>query len=152
MPTYYCPTTGCGNRITYLTEKPKICPKCSTAIADPMRAIANIVPAKIVKAKVEEEIDEDDDAPIIAPARSSRSKPIIRKPVPRQHVASAATVEGDDADDDLEDDEEGDGEPYNPREARRLARQLAASIDPSTIRVEMDGEERVTFKDWCASQ
>ena len=155
MPIYYCATTGCGNRITYLTEKPKVCPKCGTAIADPLSAIASMTLAKnkTVKAKVEEELDDEDD-PIIAPVRSSRSKPIVRKPAPRKHVVEASAVNPDDVEDEDEDEEEGDDEPYNPREARRLARELAASIDPSTITVgiEVDGNDRVTFRDWCATK
>ncbi len=143
MPLFhFCSTAGCGSKIPYLTEKPKECPKCKTKIEDPSKIIVKAV------------IIEVEDLPVIHPvARSSRSTPIVRKEKislikKRAQDSSLEPEENDEEDNTLEEEEE---ESYDPKVVKRLARQLAASIDPSTIRVndEDQNSDIINMKDWC---
>ncbi len=151
MPTYYCSTSGCGNRIEYLTEKPKACPKCKASIVDPLKALA-LATASAARVPIRANPEEDDLEVVTPPVRSAKSKAIIRKPLTRlRPVVHLETDDQDGTNDEDIGEEDEDGEPLDPRAARRLARELAATIDPSTIHVGIDdSDERVTFGKWCA--
>lgn len=162
MATYY---HVCGSKITYEATLPKACPKCGGLLSDPTKVVAAAMAAAtkvaaklpVSAAKVEASTTEDDSTPVRPVARSAKSKPIVRKPATRRLLT--ANLEDDEPEDDPEmegadqtgdNEEEDDGQPLNRKEARRLARELAASIDPSTIHVGDADERPVTFADWCA--
>lgn len=164
---------SCGAKITYETSLPKACPKCGALLKDPAKVVAAITAAAVkVAAQVvtpaqearanEVSLDDGDDIVVCRPAaRSSNSRPVTRKPTLLGRQAAQARVEdaeddntGVDDTDDAADQGDLDDEPedtsVDPREARRRIRQLAASIDPSTIHVGDVDEQPVTFADWCA--
>jgi hypothetical protein len=151
MPLFhYCASAGCGAKIAYEAIKPSVCPKCRKPIKDPMAILAQATAAAVAAPASTEQI-EDDEAPIQPIARSLKSRPVseLRKPQRPQRVYASEDQGPDEPDDD--DDGEDDGsESYDPRTTKRIARELAASIDPDSFRIVGDGDgERVTFGDWC---
>ena len=160
MPTYYC---TCGNKITYATVRPTTCPKCRAAINDPFAMLARAaamapIQPTVIASRGPDDDGDDDEEELPETCRRPRVTPRItvrkpnrpgRAPVDGMTMASA---EIDDPSDDA--DAEGDhvAEPYDAHAARKLARQLVASIDPDTISVGDDSDDPpTTFADWCVT-
>jgi hypothetical protein len=150
MPTYYCPFDRCGAAIQYTITKPTTCPRCERRFADAFKvAVAQTPPPP---APV---VEEDDEPRLTRSALEARRKSLSTtsvKPRTRRErddtAANVMTPVGSKAHPALPDPEpESDIEDdtYDPREARRLARELAASIDPSTIVVEDQDDGIVRF-------
>jgi len=135
MSNHYCPF--CGSKATYEAVKPTNCPKCKKPFEAAFKgAVAAPTPVQP---------DPDDDLPL-PPTRSAVvAKPRYRHgevvpPVPtRTTEATVVPLRGPDEEADDED------EYVDPRARRRLARELAASIDPSTIHIDDEDEGTVTF-------
>ncbi len=126
MATYYCSHAGCGSKITYEAVKPSHCPKCRQPIRDAMAILTQAA------------------ALPVAPRTAAPSyQPPAPPPVRERSAGAIAHINPDQ-------DTDGSEGTYDVRQARQLARQLAASIDPSTIQVEAwrDADERMTPNDW----
>lgn len=155
MPTCFCPHSACAAKIPYDAVKPTICPRCKQAFADAFRAVAPVAPPLPTRAAVR---DDPDDQPLTRSALSNRHRAgITTVAKPRAHrgedpelmanVMNPPPPDEPDAPvfaDDPEDDT------YDPRAAHRLARELAANIDPSTILIEDQDEGTVRFGDLVA--
>lgn len=149
--TYYCP--HCGTPVKYEIVKPTTCPRCERRFADAFKVTVAKVdppPAPIVE-------DDDDEPRLTRSALEARRKSLATTTVkPRARRGGADDPEAsanlmtpvgsktrrtpsppEEAEDEVDD--------YNPREARRLARELAASIDPATIVIEDDDDSVVSF-------
>lgn len=148
MPLYaYCPHTACAARIPYEAIKPTRCPQCGKLFADAFKV-------KVQATVVEPEAIEPE--PIDEPVRLTRSAIEARrhqsrtklKPRPA-HGHVSPTPEPEEAGiDPIEDVDPGEGDGYiDEGVVHRRARELAASIDPSTISVSMDDDpdERISF-------
>lgn len=148
MLTCYCPHSSCASKVTYDTIKPTVCPKCRRAFADAFKVAP--APAPVV-ASTPSTYEPEDDRPIgrAALARRGSTTQVKLRPVraATSHIMNAPPeLQVDAAVDD--DDFEGDGEDVvSPREVRRRARELAASIDPSTIVIADQDEGVFRFKD-----
>lgn len=121
MPILYCSSDRCGYPITYTTSRPETCPKCLTAIAK------TFIPKPI-------------PTPPIATAQDDNEPPLSRRVTARR----AAVLPLDNRDNietnAIADDDDG---PLDRRAARQLARELIASIDPSSIHTGTEGEDVV---------
>jgi hypothetical protein len=144
MPNYFC--TFCPAKIQYEATKPTKCPKCGKSFASAFKVAAPVTPAVAV-AQVAPE--EDDDVPISPRSRKSHSttqaKPRYRggeylPPIMGVASSSPSSGPGDEGEDDDEED-------VDPRMRRRLARELAASINPEDIHVSDDDEKPLRFED-----
>ncbi len=132
MLTCYCPFSSCAARIPYETVKPTVCPQCRKAFADAFRTAAtNTVPAP-TRVRVHDD-DPGEDRPLtksaLLAARKTTTATARPRPTPRAGFAQPVVAQPDVhfPDDGAED------EPLDPREVRRQARELAATIDTSTI-------------------
>ncbi len=150
----FCPHTGCGCKASYDAVKPTTCPRCNRAFAAAFKAPS--APTPIARAAV---VDDPDDRPLTRSALTARQRAGITTQVkPRRgrgadpeamaNVMNAPEVLPDDLPAALEGDVED--ETVNPREVRRLARELAAGIDPSTIIVADQDEGVFRFADMVA--
>ncbi len=134
----FCPFAGCAAKVAYDAVKPTRCPRCSKLFADAFR-VAVPQTAPISRAAVVE-ADLSDDQPItrkLAKAAVAKVGPRLQRdtPAPISRIMNAPpdlVTEAVFPDDGLDDIEEEDAD---PRAIRRRARELAASIDPSTITI-----------------
>lgn len=165
---YYCSAPGCGNRIEYQITKPSSCPKCKTVFADLGKVVAAAKPisstlsikasrrreleAELESLNEEEGTDKEEHQSLSN--QVSASKQAILKRARARKLAERGEL--DEEDDEIEDTEELDYESSNDAKIKRLAEELAASIDPSTIRIigesEGDGPDKISFRDWCAKE
>ncbi len=155
MPTYYCNHTGCGVKIAYEAAKPTSCPKCKRSFA------AAFAPVHATLAPLVATPTNDpafDDAPVTSssPTRTA----IIRRQQVKSKLAKRRQYydeEGNPIDmtEAFVDPSQvvGSGEDaYDPREVKRLAQELAASISPDDLVVVSRPEGAVRFQDWCATK
>ncbi len=131
MLSCYCPHSACATRVPYDTIKPTVCPKCHKTFASAFAPTPAPAPV-VTRAAV---VDDPDDRPLTKSALLAARKTggARLRPTPRAEVthlmnapAAAQPVFPDDGAD--EEDEQVD-----PREVRRQARALAATIDTSAI-------------------
>lgn len=168
---YYCSAPGCGNRIEYQVSKPTSCPKCKTVFADLSKTIAKAKPlpeigtkASVKRREVEEDNLEDleneemgDDSRSLTEQMSESKKAILKRARARK---LAERGEVDEEDDEIKDNDQSDDydeeDNQSKSKVKRLAQQLAASINPSSIKIiggdEEDGPNRITFRKWCAEK
>ncbi len=145
MPTCFCPHSACAAKIPYDAVKPTVCPRCKKAFADAFRAAPP--PAR---AAVRD--DDLDDPPLTRSSLQNRHRAgitTVAKPRARHGkdlMANVMNPPPPDAPDTAPIGEEED-DTYDPRAAHRLARELAANIDPATIIVEDQDEGVVRFAD-----
>ncbi len=136
MPLYaYCPQSSCASKIAYDTVKPTVCPQCRKTFASAF-AVAPAPVAPTARAAVVE--DDPDDRPLGRTVTASRPSTTVIKsrpgrPEPTRLMnppveAAPQVVFPDDGADE-------EGEDIDPREVRRRARELAATIDTSTIQI-----------------
>lgn len=163
---YYCSAPGCGNRIEYQVTKPTSCPKCKTVFADLGKTLAKAKPLPEIITKTpskHKEIDEEENLENEETEESqsltrqiSESKKAILKRARARKLAERGEV--DEEDEEIDDDS---GDDYNEESVskskiKRLAQELAASIDPSSIKIiggdEDDGPSKITFRKWCAEK
>lgn len=155
MPTYFCPADRCGYAITYATTKPAACPKCATVFAK-VGVIPSPVSVKATKPKAIALVtvnDDDDTDPPPSPRRNMRparakAHRVIEADDDGEGQSSRPSSQSSvyDPDDDV----------YDPREARRLKREMIASIDPSSFRIlgldEDNQDTKVRFGDIVLKQ
>ena len=158
MPSYYCSASGCGFKVQYEAVKPTHCPKCKHAYASAFVAAIKVTRATMVPVNQFAPIQPlpNDDLEDTTPRNPLRNRPAsttVAKPrfrhgqelppimgtLPPVGVLTAAAGPGTDDDDD------DDDEYVDPRMRRRLARELAATIDPDTIHVDDEDEHPTTF-------
>lgn len=144
MPLYaYCPHSTCAAKIAYDTIKPTVCPQCRKTFAS---AFAVTPPAPVVAPAPQ---DDPDDRPFgraaltaarktttVVKSRPGRPEPSRLMNAPAAELPEEAIIE-----------EEGD---LDPREARRQARELAATIDTSTIHIADQDDGVFRFGDMWA--
>lgn len=113
MPSVYCPHSACGSKIAYEAVKPSVCPRCQRSFASAFAPKVEAAKAKPVRSPRPraEVVDTETEANLMTPY--DPSAPQIR----------AAPIE------EPEDEAYDDG--TDPREARRIADELAASINLS---------------------
>lgn len=151
MPLYaYCPYSNCAAKIPYETVKPSKCPRCNRAFADAFKVVTETKPtvSRVTTATVEEE----SDAPRLTRSellkvRASRSsgtkvKPRLKRYVEEEEVSHVMNPPAPQEENNPVFD---DDHSYDEREARELARELAASIDPSTIIIQDQDDKVVRF-------
>ena len=136
MPTKYCPFSGCGTKIVYETTSPSKCPKCHQVLASAFKVTPVEEPHQAAA--------QTRAQPKVSAVKSSIMARRRAEQQPEEEPVDVSTPE-------VEDDfatASYDGY-INPQEVRRRARELAASIDPSTIHVSDGDETPVRFGDWC---
>lgn len=167
---YYCSSSGCGNRIEYQVTKPTSCPRCKTVFADLSKTVAKAKPLPEVMSikasrrreleKELEDLDEEEDNEEQSSQDSkdlssqvSASKKAILKRARARKLAERGETDEEEEDETIDDDND---EQLSESKIKRLARELAASIDPSSIHIGTEGgdgkPERITFRDWCGEK
>lgn len=135
----YCPYQGCAALITYASIQPEKCPKCHRVLADAFKVAVESVISTSPK-----------------PKQTTTTARRVTQPTTLMRPTNQAPIPlGDESEANLNDvvelDENEVDESYNPHEVHRTARELAASIDPSTIHIAgEDDDEPVKFGDWVA--
>lgn len=144
MQYCYCPHEGCAAKVPYEAIKPTKCPRCNRTFASAFAPTAP-VPAPISRAAVV----EDDDTPTrpltrsaLAKARASVASTTRVKPHRGPQPSRIMNAPAEFVPPDLPDDGEEEDEYVDEQTISRRARELAASIDPSTI-VIADSDEGV---------
>ncbi len=151
MPLHaYCPHSTCAAKIPYDVVKPTTCPQCRKTFSSAFVVATPAVAAPLVRASVQDDLDERPLGRAALPtARASttvvKSRP--GRPEPSRLMNAPASVTAPVFPDDGADDED---ENLDPREVRRQARALAASIDTSTIRIADQDEGTFKFADMWA--
>lgn len=150
---YYCPHSGCGAKITYESIKPAACPKCKGSFVNAFQSVtkaasefnrASISPPLVGSPSNDSPYDEE---PVLSPARASmvkRTRGAANPQYRRQYYdenGNPVEVERGGSD--------GSEDSFDPREVKRLARQLAASISPDDLVILSRPEPPVRFQDWC---
>ena len=140
MPKHYCST--CGYAVAYAITKPASCPKCSTVFAAPAAVPTPItVQATRPKPKSPPVDDQEEENPPV-PRRQMRPT--------RAKAHRVINTEDDTVADETQNARgsayDPDDDTYDPREARRLARELIATIDRSSIRVVDDTKSETKFR------
>lgn len=149
MPTYFC--GSCGKDIRYSVTKPSSCPGCGKLI----KAVSALAAAGMVLVPVP---PVETQYQVVVPSQKGKAakrynvipepKGLSRARIMEEDLADGIAAEGD-ADTGGEGD---DGEPlseaYDVNAAKQLARELVAGIDPSTIHVGNDDDDKpVKFGD-----
>lgn len=139
----YCPFAGCGHKATYEVTKPTTCPRCQKRFADAFKVVTPVA-APIAYAPVSASIPTAQPrlrASLLkaraAKAAKQRPEPLVLDDDPevQSHIMNLPPGEAAPEDEDQFEGDEG-GEDVSIR-----AQELAASIDPSTIRVNTDSDE-----------
>lgn len=154
MSTYYCST--CGKAIQYAVTKPSSCPGCGKLI----KAVSALVAAGMVIIPVP---PTETHYQVVVPGQKGKTakrynvipepKGLSRARIMEEDLADGAALgEGDTPDSSGEGDDNDDGAPlneaYDVNAAKQLARELVAGIDPSTIHVGNDDDDKpVKFGD-----
>ena len=134
MATYFLPC--CGAKVYYEVNKPTFCVKCNKDIASAYVAPKPVSPTVIYVTKAR---DIEDDEPTVAP-RQTRAR--TRQPTAQYYDenGNAEVIDNSGGNDE--------GDSYDPREVRRQARQLKASIQWK-IEVNSAEEKSIKFSDHC---
>ncbi len=150
MPLFaYCPHSACAAKIPYEAVKPTTCPKCRKTFASAFTSTPPAVPAP-ARAAVQ---DDPDERPLtksaLLAARRAGGALARPRPTPRgevTHLMNAPAAQAVFPDDGADDEDDT----LDPREVRRQARELAATIDTSTIKIADQDEGTFSFKDMWA--
>jgi hypothetical protein len=130
MPHVYCPFSTCASKVTYEITKPTSCPKCQRAFADAFKTVvAAPTPPQVRRPGREEPLDD---------------RPLTRSALEASQKARKAAVAGARPVPAAEDEDQDD---VDPREARRAARELAASIDTSSMLTEVADDRVISGMD-----
>ncbi len=157
MPNVYCPRPECSAKASYDVTKPTKCPKCGRAFADAFKTVAAPAPVQQTRATVEEEPFDERPTSRSALAAARAKHASTTRVVPRTGRPQPAEVthlmnppaDLPPAVAALEDDPEDEN--VDPREVRRRARELAATIDTSTIVINDQDDGVFKFSDmWAA--
>lgn len=158
MPSYYCTSDSCGLKNEYLGSRPARCSRCNQLFDAPFKAVtATITPAPGATVA---SVIEDDDAPIMGTRRPrTQANTVTAKPryrngqlVPPVKGVMTSTqsdptpLDGPDLDDDDNGEPEED-DVIDIRAKRKLARELAATLNPDDIYVDDDDEKPMKFAD-----
>ncbi len=145
----FCPSSACASKITYEAIKPTVCPFCKKAFS---AAFKVSVPTPVVSTSQVEKPDYPDIRPVPSSVAKWKARKnaaaAVKQPIeevePHSHIMNAPDVPEDMVLDDSTGDE--NEEDTNPSVVRRRARELAASIDPSTIQINDDDEGTFKFE------